>query len=78
MSIEIVCPACESTKCTQQQRVDFFPYGIDPKKRVVLNATVPMMNCSECGLDWTDERGEDARAAAVTAHIRTQKERRRG
>lgn len=75
---QIICPACESTNCTEKPLVDFFPYGLKGKPQVVLAATVPMMSCGECELKWTDERGEDARAAAIVEHIRKRKDATRG
>lgn len=65
---KVICPACDSAQCTEQTLVDFFPYGFKGAS-VVLSAPVPVMTCGECELRWTDERGEDARAAAVIAHL---------
>jgi len=54
--------AVEQTIETQR-----FTYGSEPG--VELSAVVPVMWCRTCDDAWTDWRGEDARQAAVDAHL---------
>ena len=65
-----VCPHCESDDVTEEMTLHRFPYGVTSV--VELSATIPMMTCNHCGLQWSDYRAEDLIQAAVDAHRVTQ------
>lgn len=62
------CPGCDAPVTTTIE-TERFPYGVDGPDQVILEATVPVRHCAACGLDYTDYEGEDARDAAVRAHL---------
>lgn len=68
------CPLCnELDHVTESVEVQAFPYVDDYVDD--LQAAVPVMRCSSCSFEWTDERGEAARAAAVAIYLKTKARR---
>lgn len=63
----LTCPNCDAS-CVEYAPVEErFEYGaVDP---VTLAATVVKGDCRACGFQWTDERAEIARDAAVRKHL---------
>jgi DNA-binding transcriptional regulator YiaG len=62
------CPACGSTSVTERWQTESFPYG-DGDMPAVLDATVPVSHCRSCQFEFTDERAEHIRHAAVCRHL---------
>lgn len=62
------CPSCESLNVRVEQREDRFLYGVD-EQATELSALVPMSICSDCGLQYTDEVGEQRRQEAICRHL---------
>lgn len=60
------CPDCDdvATASTKEQT---FPYGAE--NPVNLAARVLVWTCRGCGFAWTSGDAEDAREAAVAAHL---------
>lgn len=44
--------------------------GGSGEKSVVLNVTIPLCSCGNCGLEFTDYRAEDIRNSAVCHHLK--------
>jgi hypothetical protein len=65
---EITCGECGCRDVGTRIEAQDVPYGIG-EQQVVLSATVPVRECRGCGFAFTDEEGEDARDAAVQAHV---------
>ena len=63
-----VCLACVSSRVSEEWIYDEFDYG-NGKEAVKLVARIPMCHCDNCGLDFTDWRGEDLRYEAVCHHF---------
>jgi len=57
------CPHCEGPTI-ESDVVDYFEYG-SGDDATTLYAVVTVISCNDCGLEFTDWRGEDARQAAV-------------
>jgi hypothetical protein len=72
---------CDKPECGDCGAVDWreeigtheFGYGVAPNTTVTLSATYPIMICNVCGFGMTDWRGEEARDAAVKAHLKAKK-----
>jgi len=62
------CPACGSSKVSDEWIDDEFTYG-NGKDAVALTARIPLCHCETCGLDFTDWRGEELRHDAVCRHF---------
>jgi YgiT-type zinc finger domain-containing protein len=62
------CPNCESFAVRVEDREDRFLYGVGADA-VELVAHVPLHLCSDCGLEYTDEEGEQRRHDAVCKHL---------
>lgn len=62
------CPACGSASITERDELEYFEYG-SGNETSTLVAEVPMCSCTDCGMQFTDERGERARHASVCAHL---------
>lgn len=73
----MLCPDCDSpmTKLPELQRQEF-QYGVG-QDAPILFAMVPVWKCDSilCGTMLTDGDGEDARQAAVDAHLRNRVKR---
>lgn len=63
------CPACGSDRLSERENIEYFEYG-SGSESVTLNAVVPMCLCADCGMQFTDERGERARHTSVCAHLK--------
>jgi transcription elongation factor Elf1 len=65
------CLHCGADKShvTSEVRPDSFPYGVDGPGQVILEYTARVYTCDSCGMSWTDHVSEDARQAAVDAHL---------
>ena len=64
----IQCPQCDSTDVKQRQEPETFRYGF-ADEAVELEATVTVLGCQDCGLEYTDDTAEDARHEAVCRHL---------
>ena len=64
----IECPQCDSTDVNQRQEHETFRYG-SADEAVELEATVTVLRCQNCGLEYTDDTAEDARHEAVCRHL---------
>ena len=64
----IECPQCESADVKQRQEHETFRYG-SADEAVELEATVTVLRCQDCGLEYTDNTAEDSRHAAVCRHL---------
>lgn len=73
VDLRTTCAQCGAAGVTTTIEQQTFPYGVDGPGQVMLAATVPVRHCAVCGFDYTDFEGEDARDAAVTAHLAAQK-----
>jgi len=62
------CPNCGSEKTTSSLEQESFDYG-SGSEHVALTAIVPIVQCSSCGFNFTDDRAEDARHEAVCRHL---------
>ena len=67
--IEDVCPNCNSEKVHESIQTCTIWYGVAPLNVGVI-VQQPVMHCEECEEEWTDYRGEDARAAAINLYKR--------
>lgn len=63
------CPACGSTHISERDELEYFEYGSE-SEAVTLSAEAPICSCAECGMEFTDERGERARHASICAHLK--------
>jgi hypothetical protein len=61
------CGSCGFGRIREEIATQRFAYGQDAP--VELSATVPVLICTDCGDTWCDHRAEDARTAAVNAHL---------
>lgn len=61
------CPACGG-KATEESFLEKFEYGFGLNS-AMLEATMPLLTCADCGFRFTDERGEEAREAAVQKYL---------
>lgn len=64
----IECPQCDSTDVKQRQEHETFRYG-SADEAVELEATVTVLRCQNCGLEYTDDSAEDSRHEAVCRHL---------
>ena len=62
------CLDCESHNVKEALVEQRFQYGTGDSA-VMLKATVPVLSCVDCGYEFFDERGEQARHAAVCRHL---------
>jgi len=62
------CPACESQRISETYVTESFQYGAGGDA-IFLTARVPLSQCSECGLEYTDERTEHIKHSAVCKHL---------
>ncbi len=64
------CHGCERDDCIDEVTMtERFAYGM-AGSQVVLSAEVVVLSC-ECGEQWTDYRGEQARTKAVDDYLRS-------
>jgi hypothetical protein len=63
-----ICLDCLSERITESVKEQVFQYG-SGKGAVALKARMPVFTCQECGFEYTDERGDAARSAAVFAYL---------
>ncbi len=61
------CVSCGSTDTWETSETEQFDYGLRGNA-VSLTYTAPVIHCRSCGFEFTDERAEEARHAAVCAH----------
>lgn len=61
----IQCPACSETTVTEIEQVESFFYGEDRNEIQVL---LPVLKCSNCNFEFTDERAETIRREAIYSH----------
>lgn len=66
--IPIECPACGSQQVSTRDALESFDYG-SGDARVTLSAMMPTLQCSGCGLQYTDGRAEILRHNAVCAYL---------
>jgi DNA-binding transcriptional regulator YiaG len=64
----IICPECGRGRISETIELQYFPYGLAPST-TTLSAAVPVKTCANCGFQSTDERAEEARHAAICAHL---------
>lgn len=64
----LFCECCGEKAVTEQQSDMRFEYGAG-QDGVVLAVRVPVMSCSACGMEYTDERAERIRHDAVCEHL---------
>ena len=64
----LTCPDCDSSSVAELWKEQQFSYGAGDKA-VSLSAWMPVLQCSTCGFQYSDERGETARHEAVCAHL---------
>ena len=64
----IECPQCDSTDVKQREEHETFRYG-STDEAVELEATVTVLRCQDCGLEYTDDTAEDSRHEAVCRHL---------
>lgn len=62
------CPNCGENSVKFRDDTQLFPFDSDGKL-IELSAVVPVGHCENCGIDFTDERGEVLRHEAVCAHL---------
>ena len=65
---KIQCLDCEGVHVTERLVEQQFQYG-PTGSGVMLKAMVPVLSCQDCGYEFFDERGEQARHAAVCRHL---------
>ena len=66
----MTCPSCGVfDPKTERLENEEFLYGVG-RKAVMLRAIVPVMSCRHCGIEWTDDRGEDARQNVIEKHLK--------
>lgn len=63
------CPACDSQRVTEEFTSETFQYG-SGNDAIALSVRVPLCRCTECGLNYTDERAEKIKHSAVCRHLR--------
>jgi len=69
--VPAVCIECGGSRVAERTKEQSFSYGpLD--NQVVLTASMPVLECEDCGFEYFDERGEDARQAAVCRHLGVQ------
>jgi len=56
----IHCPDCAGLDFTERNTLDTFKYG-----DLECKAVYPVITCDQCGLQWSDDRGETARTEAT-------------
>jgi DNA-binding transcriptional regulator YiaG len=61
------CPECDAHNVCEKQREQGFTYGTG-ERAVKLTATVPVLECQNCGFTFTDERADKARQIAICRH----------
>lgn len=66
------CPQCESDNITREEYEQEFIYGV--KNPVTLKATMPLFVCKDCGFQYYDYRGEEARQKAVDQYLSSRQE----
>lgn len=64
----LFCECCGEVAVTEHISDMPFEYG-DGQDRAVLTVRVPVMSCSACGMEYTDERAERIRHDAVCEHL---------
>lgn len=62
------CPQCDSRRLVSREIEDRFPYGSGPKA-IELFARIPVMQCQDCGLEFSGEEAERARHEAICKHL---------
>jgi len=62
------CPQCESRRLVSRMIEDRFRYG-SGAKAVELSARIPVMQCEDCGLEFSGEQAERARHEAICRHF---------
>lgn len=65
----VTCPSCGKQEVSERLVNEGFEYG-SGEKSVVLNVTIPLCSCGNCGLEFTDYRAEDIRNSAVCHHLK--------
>ena len=67
-----LCPNCQSSAVTEAIVTSTFDYGCKPHPVIKVSVTEPVMACGDCGEEWTDYRGEEARSEAVIKALYTE------
>jgi hypothetical protein len=62
------CPSCDGSNVRSELIDDKFLYGVGPNP-IKLSAHVRMFTCNDCGVQYSGEQGEAARAAAVHEYL---------
>jgi DNA-binding transcriptional regulator YiaG len=65
------CIECGGARLVERITEQSFAYG-PPDDHVFLTASMPVFTCEDCGYEYFDERGEEARHAAVCRHLGVQ------
>ncbi len=62
------CPNCGSMNVSTGAEIERFLYG-KGEDAVELSATVPVHTCQDCGFQFTDACGDDAKQEAICRHL---------
>lgn len=62
-----LCCACQSPNIFETIENEDLVYGVE--RKVSLPIQVPVINCPDCELAFTDWRAEDIRAKAINDHL---------
>lgn len=63
------CPSCENGAITTRLVEDEFQYG-EGDDAAMLQVTLPLRECKQCGLAYFDEESEEIRHDAVCKHLK--------
>lgn len=69
--IQLLCPDCESTNISTVQSTESFEYGAGDTP-ALLCASFPVHSCINCGFQFIDHIGMEAKDAAVEAYLKRQ------
>lgn len=72
MSEKEACPSCGSNEVTVEAGHHKFQYGIEGPDQVTLSAYFTAYECGnkeECGLEWSDQEGGEARDRTVARYL---------
>lgn len=62
------CPSCDKSHLRRRFTNEKFPY-LDGKAQMILEASVPVWSCDQCGFEFTDAEAEAIRHSVVCQHL---------